>query len=181
MTRIVNPGTAMGYTRKGSPIHARMFCEISYTDGKLSITGVVGPTRGGNAHGGFGQIVGTEVLDFTPGWDAELLARFYEVWHRWHLNDMRAGCEHQRAAGWDKRPINPDKPLNAYGEHVKGHTTWNMLTWIKRSEHPEGLLCEPCPECGYKYGTAWLSEPVPDDVLAFLESLPETTVTPAWV
>lgn len=29
----------------------------------------------------------------------EKLARLIEVWQRWHLNDMRAGCEHQRE--WD--------------------------------------------------------------------------------
>ena len=114
MIRIINPGTAMGYTRKGSPIRARMFCEINYTDGKLSITGVVGPTRGGDAYGSCGQIVDTEILDFAPGWDAELLARFYEVWHRWHLNDMRVGARIPRVAARDYR--NPSLGLTL--QHV---------------------------------------------------------------
>ena len=26
-----------------------------------------------------------------------MLSRFIETWDRWHLNDMRAGCEHQRS------------------------------------------------------------------------------------
>lgn len=98
--------------------------------------------------------------------------RIVEVWRRWHLNDMRAGCEHQRAEGWDKRPIDPSKPLNTYGTHFPGQTSssWNMLTWVRRDEHPEGLLSYPCPVCGYRFGSAWLKEDLPADVLAEVES-----------
>jgi hypothetical protein len=52
---------------------------------------------------------------------------------------------------------------------------------VKDTEHPEGILCKPCPVCGYKYGTEWRKEELPADVVEFLEDLPETTVTPAWV
>jgi hypothetical protein len=40
-----------------------------------------------------------------------------------------------------------------------------------RKEHPDGLLCEPCPTCGYKYGSQWRSEAVPSDVIAFLADM----------
>lgn len=43
---------------------------------------------------------------------------------------------------------------------------------VKPDEHPEGVLCKPCPTCGYGYGTAWLYEPLPDDVVAFIHALP---------
>lgn len=33
-------------------------------------------------------------------------------------------------------------------------------------------LSAPCPECGYRYGSAWLTEPLPDAVYAFVDSLP---------
>lgn len=59
------------------------------------------------------------------------------IWRRWHLNDMRAGCEHQRALGW-----------NSYDEHPS----------------------EPCPTCGYKYGTAWLYEPIPEEIITTIMS-----------
>jgi hypothetical protein len=36
----------------------------------------------------------------------------------------------------------------------------------------EDSLGAPCPECGYCYGSAWLSEPLPDAVYAFVDSLP---------
>ena len=53
--------------------------------------------------------------------------------------------------------------------------------WIKESEHPRGTLSKPCPICGYEYGSRWLHEDVPGDVIEWLESLPETDKTPAWV
>jgi hypothetical protein len=46
---------------------------------------------------------------------------------------------------------------------------------MRPSEHPDGLLCAPCPECGYKYGTAWIKEEVPADVVAWLEALPDAS------
>lgn len=53
--------------------------------------------------------------------------------------------------------------------------------WVDYREHPEGLLCRPCPVCGYKYGTAWLKRDLPAEVVTFLQSLPDTDVQPAWV
>ena len=37
-----------------------------------------------------------------------------------------------------------------------------------------------CPVCGYKSGSAWLFRPVPTDVIAWLENLPDSPITPAW-
>ena len=123
-----------------------VFCRIEYNNGRLSITGVHGPNRDGNAYGSCGQIVETlKDPAFIPreGFDA---SRFADVWDHWHLNDLRAGCEHQRQAG---------------------------VT----------LVNDPCPTCGYKYGTAWLFEAVPDDVIAWLfsDAVAVTDLTPAWV
>lgn len=112
-------------------------------------------------------------ITWAPAWSRERAAQLLDVWERWHLNDLRPGCEHQRAEGWDKRPIDPSKPLDAYGKHVPGKDahTWNMLTWITPVEHPDGLLGKPCPTCGYKYGSAWIYELPPPEVLAFIEKI----------
>lgn len=49
--------------------------------------------------------------------------------------------------------------------------------WVR----PEGLLCKPCPVCGYEYGSAWLKREVPEEILEYLKNLPETVKKPAWV
>lgn len=149
---------------------------------RLSITGVEGPKRNGDARGSCGQCVDAldRLMTLDAGWSPEMVRRLKAEWERWHLNDMRAGCEHQRKAGWDTRPIDPSKPLDTYGKHFPGQqqASWNMLTWIRRNEHPEGLLCEPCDVCGYKFGSAWKAEEVPQDVLAFLGALPQNDGLP---
>ena len=66
---------------------------------------------------------------------------------------------------------------------IRPAVTVKALGWLKESEHPRGILSKPCPECGYKYGSSWLKEEVPADVLAWLEGLPECAAAdaPAWV
>ena len=185
-TRIVNPG---------STEYGRVFLTISYqvktkayrshengapfpeaAIGVLSISGVEGPMANGDCRGSCGQILKSlERLErLGSSWDQGMVYKLKDLWERWHLNDMRSGCIHQTAEGWAKRPIDPSKPLRAYGKHFEGQksSSWNMLTWVSKSEHPEGLLSEPCPACGYRFGSAWLYEPVPEDVLEWLESLP---------
>ena len=65
---------------------------------------------------------------------------------RWHLNAMKAGCAHQ-------------------------DVVWEDSNYGRR---PSLKLTAPCPVTGYRYGTAWLAEPLPADVLVqvaeFIES-----------
>lgn len=192
-TRVLNPGFIHpSWYRSGRGV--RVFVKVDYRDGRLSFTGVEGPTRSGNAVGSCGQIDLTAIDRLEKGWTQEMLRQLIAVWKRWHLNDMRAGCEHQRAEKWDELPIDPSKPLSSYGVHAPGESpSWNMLVWLpyiadplkaaraKIKGRPNGLLGKPCPACGYAYGSAWLREDVPDEVLEWLKSLPETTVKPAWV
>jgi hypothetical protein len=63
----------------------------------------------------------------------------------------------------------------------KGHIEKKTLGWLRPEEHPDGLLCRPCPSCGYKYGADHRKEDLPKDVIDFLTSLPDTDRTPAWV
>lgn len=158
-------------------------------DSELTISGVEGPKRGGDCWGSCGQIdMGwrehpehwtTKGADFND----EQLDEFMTIWGRWHLNHMRAGCEHQRAEGWDQRPIDPSKPAGSYGRHFEGqqHPSWNLLGWVRRDEHPEGLLGFPCPTCGYRYGSAWKHEELPAEVIERLASFPASSLEPAWV
>jgi hypothetical protein len=39
-------------------------------------------------------------VKYAPGWDSDKVTDLRNMWSRWHLNDMRAGCSHQdRNAG----------------------------------------------------------------------------------
>lgn len=70
----------------------------------------------------------------------------------------------------------------------KGHTETKKSGWVypasdgsvfTKEFHPEGILTKPCETCGYKYGSAWVYEPLPDDVVSFLESLPADDTMPS--
>lgn len=167
----------------------------------LSICGVEGPKSNGDCRGGCGQT--RDALDrlttFAPGWSAELAKQTREAWDRWHLNDMRAGCAHQRAAGW-KTCQGHYPPLSDRVRFID-ETDGSGLVHLKRtrvtltncagveetrvmedyigSEFYHGdircsldCLSKPCPTCGYKYGSRWLFEPLPEAVLAFILALP---------
>jgi hypothetical protein len=140
--------------------------ELTWTfDGEeFSMSGAVWNPRHSDTHVG-GQCVEqvAELAFFHP-----LAQRMCQIWKKWHLNGMKPGCAHQRALGWDQLPIDHMKPLSTYGKHFHGQKqpSWNMLAWITPKEHPRGLLGKACPECGYKYGTAWLRETIPAEVKA---------------
>jgi hypothetical protein len=78
------------------------FCVIKYKGGKLSITGVQGPLRNGNALGSCGQMYdsliesGAGFKEFADGWNQSKLEKFVKIWQAWHLNDMRPYCSHQK-------------------------------------------------------------------------------------
>lgn len=79
----------------------------------------------------------------------EELERLLDVWKRWHLNDMRAGCAHQnRLLPWACELLGI------------GYSYDNLM------KIPD---FQRCPRCGYNYGSAWLYEPLPEEVVNFLE------------
>lgn len=202
----------------------KVFATIRWDGTRLLISGVVGPRANGDVSGSCGQIDLSEVVDQEPGVNVDKLA---EVWNRWHLNDMRPGCEHQRewftgepleivtyrltsetasaqrelkrtsvlalASGKAVKlsmanqrllalPYETHAPAkrNAKRYEVSKKET-KLAGWTYPKEHPKGLLCKPCETCGYKYGSEWKMEHVPANVIAWLETLPETDKLPeAW-
>jgi hypothetical protein len=240
-----------------------IFCKIQFDDGKLSITGVEGPRSDGSCRGSCGQIdqgykhrfseqdddrystlKQPKDISFAPGWDAEKWLDFLDIWHHWHLNDLRPNCKHQVGDEWNNKRkltlyyfrLSPSTeeiiesaaagamaaiksgqtytptPDQVQALNLEDRVTWHEPTlpdrlakfyipngpiydkdthnkasevktagWVYPKEHPQGILTKPCPVCGFKYGNAWLFEPVHDHVTAFLNSLPDTDVQPAWV
>lgn len=229
---VMNPG----HVALGGGRCAPVFVEVEFREGRLSFTGVEGPEKNGNCAGSCGQIElnPEEFTRFSDGWDAAKVQRLADMWKRWHLNDLRAGCEHQRTdwnldeevevveygltteahkmrsegieearraavAGerthlsetalallaledWFKPRFSPpdaDSPLSGCFEVRKRET--KRVGWVHAHKHPKGVLCKPCEVCGYKYGTEWLFEEVPAEILEEIQAFPETTTTPAWV
>lgn len=111
--------------------------DINYVNSVLSISGWSRDQCGQMAE--YLKTLSAEEYKLNPGWTSKMLDRLIAIWERWHLNDLRSGCAHQRRWGWN----------------AKDH------------------LNQPCPICGYRYGNAWLFEPVPDSVIEWLFALPE--------
>ena len=202
--------------------------------GEVSFTGELEPfgsrTQGGGA---YGQIVGSfkgfsphgylsiEDINLNYGWSHDMVRELFELWNRWHLNHMRAGCSHQRA-NWgvgaelevvkykltrdalgeirsikddaldqlqitgavqiseaSRQLLNlpyqtyetPDANSIASGRYEVESREMRRAGHVRPSEHPCGLLAEPCEVCGYKYGTQWLKEELPGEVRARIEAL----------
>lgn len=76
--------------------------------------------------------------------------KLFDVWERWHLNDMRAGTPQQEEIVREARKA--------------GRLSYQDA--VKLLESHELLI-----DNGYRYGTAWLTEELPSEVVEYLESL----------
>lgn len=111
---------------------------------------------------------------FKSNFSDDDINRILDAWDRYHLNDMRAGCEHQRAWKWNEIKLDDSKPLTQDNMAMwSSYGPKKQLTYGNHrfESHPRGLLSYPCPICGYRYGTAWLYEALPDDVVTFIKRI----------
>ena len=162
----------IGTIDTGRGRRASVYIKSEYSDGKFSMSGVIGPLSSGNALGGCGQIcmefahrnpadddkrygklISPSEIVFATGWDAKTWLDLLDVWKQWHLNDMQAACEHQQERGW------------TYEDHHDKKT----------------FKGDACPVCGYEIGSAWLKKRVPQSVIDFVSSLPNTDKEPSWI
>ncbi len=155
------------YVGKAPNRQGRVFLKAEIKDGKFSISGVVGPLPSGNCRGSCGQII-DELLTVRPEGDLtpEQITELHAVWNRWHLNDMNAGSPAQEK-------FLREHPVEDGYDEAKMALTKANLNPDPNYSHVGGVP--------YEYGTAWVGEELPEDVITFLESLPETSETYAWV
>lgn len=162
-TLTVRPGTIPGI--------GHLFVTIKWDGHRLSLTGVSGPLPSGDARGGCGQILGEldEVTVWAQGWDADKAARLKALWKRWHLNDMRGGSPAQEA--WLRaNPVSAVYPESHYAKACEALAA-------------AGLHPDPSYERNgkpYRYGSAWLTEEVPPEVVAELFALPVADRPNPW-
>lgn len=151
--------------RLGSAARCPIYCRIEFTDGELSIMGVIGPTRNGDAQccGQIQDTIREYIADgaYVPaeGWTQALAMDFVEIWNRWHLNRMNAGTPAQMGI------------LRAAGLPRNYETACNTLRRVGMLE----VMRDGKP---YRYGQAWIFEEVPAYVIAFLDSLPDSNKEP---
>lgn len=172
-TKDVRVGTMQLYSKRWASIHVH----IEYVDDRLSITGVIGALPSGNCLGSAGQIdrifahrsaldnnnqyvdlVTPSQIHFARGWSAEMWLDLLDVWARWHLNTLRGGDKHQESA---KRALG-----------ITNETYTNICVELAKINLYDSD--------GYKYGTAWQREDVPNDILQFLSALPDADIPCAW-
>lgn len=237
MKKVINPCKCETYNSNGSIVMSNAFVKIEFKNGRLSLCGVIGPMSNGDCRGSAGQCL-DQIRSGTPvgEWTQEMIQKLCDIWDEWHLNDMKADCEHQRADKefqkqknetvivykWLHLPDEVSKEKKSVSEYIKkelsekgtvtlterqrflynvqdciynhvGNYDTNLyyhkdddiehkaLNWITPEQHERGLLGKPCPVCGYEYGHGWQKVEVPQDVIDWLFSLPDTTVRPAWV
>jgi hypothetical protein len=138
----------VGTVRSGNGGWLPVWIEIQYENERLSITGQIGKQSYGQICMDFDHLdksqndtrmshpIKPNEINFFGAWNTSKWYKLLDIWHKWHLNDMRAGCEHQTAFGYDSK-----------------------------------YLSEGCPICGYRYGSKWNFEPVPNDVVEFLQTV----------
>ena len=152
----------LGRTRAG-----KVFVTINLKDNKLSMTGVIGPRQGGNCQGGCGQIIQELTEDqFTrchPPWTERKIAELLDVWRRWHLNDLRAGT------------VDQEQWLREHAKEAEQRTT-GYYEWACEALQGAGLN----PDHGYRYGSQWLKESLPEAIERYLEGLPESEERMPW-
>lgn len=120
----------------------------------LSISGGTVDRRHDFEHGG--QIIDdlrTAKPDPQSSWTQADIDSLVAIWERWHLNTMRAGCAHQPKSSI----VYENKPYRR----------------VDLENTPR------CPVTGYKWGSAWLAEPIPDDVLVEFHRLMDLPIGPA--
>lgn len=128
-------------------------------------------------------------LTQSCGQITEELSRFFpEVvpYLKWHLNDMKAGCEHQEGLGWKPcpgyhkenetcSPVVLPEVTDAWGHRRPFQSEWSKKDPKKCKYDAIGA---PCPTCDYKYGTEWKKRELTEAVISWIYAFMGWTMTP---
>ena len=116
--------------------------------------------------------------DITPE-NRAILKKVFGWWKLYHLNDMNAGSRNQIKAVKDFRETLPKDKQNIWNgddmitNHLKKIGLYYDTSKLTKSERLASKMRMQLTgkSDGYKYGSAWLVELIPDDVLADMKKL----------
>lgn len=161
-------GENYGGFKEGLPVTLEIELKQKDKGETLSISGNVWkPSKtdivsGGQCQDAIREALKDGSLKLANGYKKEEVLKLLDIWDVWHLNDMKAGCSHQRVM------------IQAMN-HTHGEKFFYADNYSEVVKIPE---FKKCSECGYKYGSAWLHEPLPEDVIEFIKGF-ATGKTPA--
>ena len=140
-------GSRYGYKNK---VHVEVEIEMKEDEKGREVISFVGEVRSPVARKVIarGQIQDEIREAVERGELDEMAEKVVEYWDRWHLNNLRAGCEHQ------------EKRIREMKEEFYSKSLEERLEMMGK-----------CPECGYEYGSCWIYEPLSDEVVRWYESL----------
>lgn len=176
---------------------------------RLSICGSTGYlSRTSNSRDDVYRIItingkGIHLIIESCGQIREDLDKWFPEWKKhfkWHLNDMNAGCIHQRELGWmpcrgyhntEKNEVCEQNPKEFPRYPIMKNGQLEYYTWDKKpidlmaakqtkkilpNTHQQFFCWKDCvgiacPVCGYKYGTQWLYEPLPQETTEWYREL----------
>lgn len=124
---------------------SRFYINITLENGRLSMCGRW------HSYGQNADDLTDESLVPTEGFEYSDILKIQSIWNRWHLNDMRAGTPKQE-------------------EFIR---EWKLSHKYDYTEACKALAeVRLLYDNGYKYGSSWIKEDVPIEVIKYLFSLP---------
>jgi hypothetical protein len=151
----------LGKNKQGGKVEAR----VSIEDGRLSISASSWNRSHSDIFCG-GQLrerVLEEIRTFLIP-RSFIEETFLPIWERWHLNDLRPGCEHQRTEEWRTCDQYRHARGECFNKEIKTRAEAEMLGRDRYAYCEADMLGAPCPVCGYAYGSAWIREALPTDL-----------------
>lgn len=130
----------------------RFYIDISLKNGELSMCGKW------HSSGQISDDLTDVSLVPDEGFEYSDILKIQSIWKRWHMNDARAGTPKQEDF---------------------------IREWMLTNEYSYDKACEALSNAGllfdngYKYGSAWLKEELPTEVIKYLFSLPAVSGT-SW-
>lgn len=100
-------------------------------------------------------------LEIGNGITEEEFEEFLDIWDKWHLNDLNAGTERQKEIIEEHKDEQKYKKFDEFLDRPKA-----ILEDFDAEPDKE---TEGFGDEGYSYGSAWLYQPLPQDVIDFVE------------